>query len=43
MNFLEKVAAMVRVGLVGTGQAFERGAVSGGCFAVSVVLRSFHS
>ena len=43
VNFLQKVAAMVRVRLVGTGQAFERRAVSGGCFAVPVVLRSFHS
>jgi hypothetical protein len=41
--FLQKVATIIRVGLVGAGQAFQRGAVSGGSFAVSVVLRSFHS
>jgi hypothetical protein len=43
VDLLEQVAAMVGIGLVGAGEAFEGGAVSGGGFAVSVVLRSFHS
>jgi hypothetical protein len=43
VDFLEQVAAMVGVGLVRPGEAFEGWAVSGGGFAVSVVLRSFHS
>jgi len=43
MDFLQKIAAMVRIGLVGTGQTFESRSVRGGCFAVPVVLQSFHS
>src|ERR1035438_9879488 len=43
MYLLQQVAAMVWVGLVRPGEAFQGGAVSGGGFAVSVVLRSFHN
>lgn len=43
VDFLQQVAAMVGVRLVGAGEAFEGGAVCGGGFAVSVVLGSFHN
>jgi len=43
VDLLQQVAAILCVGLVRVGEAFECGAVSGGGFAVSVVLRSFHS
>ena len=42
MDLLHEVAAVVGIGLVGACQAFQCGAVSGGGFAISVVLRSFH-
>jgi hypothetical protein len=42
MDLLEEVAEVVRVGLVGAGEAFEGGAEKGGGFAILIVLRSFH-